>query len=57
MIRARGLGWRYAGRPAPALRDVELDLEEGACLVLAAGGSVLLANALRRAGVLEGFPA
>ncbi|HKY89323.1 MAG TPA: ECF transporter S component [Candidatus Limnocylindrales bacterium] len=26
-------------------------------LVLAAGGSVLLANALRRAGVLEGFPA
>jgi len=35
MIRARGLGWRYAGRPAPALRDVELDLEEGACLLVA----------------------
>ena len=35
MIRARGLGWRYAGRPAPALQDVEIELEPGACLLVA----------------------
>jgi energy-coupling factor transport system ATP-binding protein len=52
-IRARGLGWRYAGRPAPALRDVDLELEDGACLLVAGpSGSGKSTLALAIAGLI-----
>jgi energy-coupling factor transport system ATP-binding protein len=53
VIRARGLGWRYAGRPVAALHDVEFELADGACLLVAgpsgAGKSTL---ALAIAGLI-----
>lgn len=33
-IRAVGVGFRYAGRPAPALAEVSFDLEPGECLLV-----------------------
>ena len=53
MIRARGLGWRYAGRPRPALRDVDLELDDGACLLVAGpSGSGKSTLALAIAGLV-----
>lgn len=53
MIRARGFGWRYAGRPEPALRDVDIDLDEGACLLVAGpSGSGKSTFALAIAGLV-----
>lgn len=52
-IRARGLGWRWAGRPTPALRDVDLDLDEGVCLLVAGpSGSGKSTLALAIAGLI-----
>ena len=52
-VRARGYGWRHAGRTTPALRDLDLDIAAGEKLLLlgasGAGKSTLL-HAL--AGVL-----
>jgi energy-coupling factor transport system ATP-binding protein len=53
VIRARGLGWRYANRSSPALRDVELDVPAGACLLVAGpSGSGKSTLALAIAGLV-----
>lgn len=53
MIRAHGFGWRYAGRSAPALRDVEFELEAGACLLVTGpSGSGKSTLALALAGLV-----
>lgn len=53
MIRARGLGWRYATRSRPALRDVDVDLAPGRCLLVAGpSGSGKSTLALAIAGLV-----
>ena len=48
-IEAVGLGWRYAGRPAPALIDLNFRLEPGRVLLVlgpSGSGKSTLARAL-----------
>lgn len=48
-IRARGLGWTYAGRPRPALVGLDFELEPGATLLVlgpSGSGKSTLARAL-----------
>jgi energy-coupling factor transport system ATP-binding protein len=53
VIRARGLSWRYAGRPAPALHDIDIDVAEGEWLLVAGpSGSGKSTLALAIAGLV-----